>query len=113
MKNNKLLKRLAAIGLLNAADYILTFYALKRGHEELNPVMAHIVHTPLFPILKLAIVRCCLQSFGTYAKSQTQNLGIHHRAPAYYIRHPHTLLRNSIHHRSPLKLARQSYKQQN
>jgi len=27
MKNNKLLKRLAAIGLLNAADYILTFYA--------------------------------------------------------------------------------------
>jgi len=56
MKNNKLLKRLAAIGLLNAADYILTFYALKRGHEELNPVMAHIVHTPLFPILKLAIV---------------------------------------------------------
>jgi hypothetical protein len=56
MKDNKLLKRLAAIGLLNAADYILTFYALKRGHEELNPVMAHIVHTPLFPILKLAIV---------------------------------------------------------
>lgn len=56
MKNNKLLKRLAAIGLLNAADYILTFYALKQGHEELNPVMAHIVHTPLFPILKLAIV---------------------------------------------------------
>lgn len=55
MKDNKLLKRLAAIGLLNAADYILTFYALKRGHEELNPVMAHIVHTPLFPILKLAI----------------------------------------------------------
>lgn len=56
MKDNKLLKRLATIGLLNAADYILTFYALKRGHEELNPVMAHIVHTPLFPILKLAIV---------------------------------------------------------
>jgi len=56
MKDNKLLKRLAAIGLLNAADYILTFYALKQGHEELNPVMAHIVHTPLFPILKLAIV---------------------------------------------------------
>ncbi len=47
---------LIGIGLFNAADYFFTVQALSMGATEANPVMDAIVHTPLFPMVKLFLV---------------------------------------------------------
>lgn len=47
---------LPGVWLLNVADYFLTCRALAAGAVEVNPVMAMVVGTPLFPAVKLVAV---------------------------------------------------------
>ena len=40
---------------LIAIDGLLTFWATNNGYTEMNPLMAPIAHTVMFPVLKLTI----------------------------------------------------------
>ena len=53
---------LIGIGLLNITDYFFTLQAFSLGAREGNPIMNAIVHTPLFPVVKLIIVPLLLVS---------------------------------------------------
>ena len=54
---------LPRIGLFNIADYFFTVNALSLGATEANPVMDAIVHTPLFPVVKLILIPALLVFF--------------------------------------------------
>ena len=56
---------LLGIGLFNVVDYFFTVQALFLGATEANPVMDAIVHTPLFPVVKLILVPALLVFFWT------------------------------------------------
>lgn len=47
---------LLGIALFSVIDYFATARATAYGVAELNPIMDAIVHTPLFPLLKLVII---------------------------------------------------------
>lgn len=54
--NGRLLLLLLCPVLFNAADYLLTREALQTGFREANPFMKPVVHTSLFPVVKLGYV---------------------------------------------------------
>ena len=56
---------LPGIALFNAADHFFTINALSLGATEANPVMDAIVHTPLFPVVKLILIPALLVFFWT------------------------------------------------
>lgn len=47
---------LIAICILNITDYFFTVKAISLGANEANPIMNAIIHTPLFPVVKLILV---------------------------------------------------------
>ncbi len=47
---------LVLVGTFNVLDYLLTLRALNLGFEEANPLVAAIIETPLFPLVKLVAV---------------------------------------------------------
>ncbi|MFO8059804.1 MAG: DUF5658 family protein [Bacillota bacterium] len=51
---------LVLVGAFNALDYFLTLRALNLGFEEANPIVAAIIGTPFFPVVKLVAVPLCL-----------------------------------------------------
>ena len=68
---------LLGIGLFNIADYFFTVNALSLGATEANPVMDAIVHTPLFPVVKLILIPALLVFFWTVRhKIQTRKNAI-------------------------------------
>jgi len=44
------------IALLSIIDYLYTVRAVSHGLKEFNPVMVPILHTPLFPLIKMFII---------------------------------------------------------
>ena len=56
------LLRLMLIGIVafNFADYFLTRWALDMGYRELNPFLDPVVETPIFPLVKFALVPLAL-----------------------------------------------------
>ena len=56
MTNRHMAILLLGIGLFNITDYFFTVKALSLGAREANPIMNMIVHTPLFPLVKLILV---------------------------------------------------------
>ena len=72
----KLKFMLVATGVFNIADYFFTNEAIAAGMAEGNPIMDAILHTNLFPFIKLLAV-----PFGLYLLWR-----VRHRVPrlAYY-----------------------------
>ena len=60
MSDSILLSMLACIYTLNVADYYLTLSAVSKGATEANPIMAAILHTPMFPVVKLFCIPAIL-----------------------------------------------------
>ena len=60
-KDERILRDLLlGVAVFNVADYLLTLLALHVGYREFNPIMDIIVHTPLFPLVKLVVVPIAL-----------------------------------------------------
>ena len=60
-KDERILRVLLfGVAVFNVADYLLTLLALHIGYREFNPLMDIIVHTYLFPIVKLVVVPIAL-----------------------------------------------------
>ena len=60
MKHINLAILLFNIALLSIIDYLFTIRAVSRGLKEFNPVMDPILHTPLFPLIKVVFVPLAL-----------------------------------------------------
>ncbi|HBX22288.1 MAG TPA: hypothetical protein DEF34_01435 [Desulfotomaculum sp.] len=60
MKQLKIAILLFNIALLSIIDYLYTLRAVSRGLKEYNPVMDPILHTPLFPLIKVVFVPLAL-----------------------------------------------------
>ena len=65
MEKRYLFILLPGIALFNIANYFFTINALSLGATEANPVMDAIVHTPLFPVVKLILIPALLVFFWT------------------------------------------------
>lgn len=51
---------LLGTAVFNITDFLLTTYVVSLGHGEANPLMALILPTIWFPIVKFAVVPCLL-----------------------------------------------------
>ncbi len=60
MASSRLRNILSAIGLFNAADCLLTLHLLQYGFVEGNPLMASVVETPWFVLIKIVLVPAAL-----------------------------------------------------
>ncbi len=59
-KDHYLRFTLLLLGGLNLIDYYCTGLALRWGNAELNPLLAPLLSTPAFPLLKLGLVNLAL-----------------------------------------------------
>lgn len=48
--------QLIGIAAFNKVDYLMTLEALERGFKEANPLLAPLVHSYEFPLVKLLLV---------------------------------------------------------
>ena len=77
-KNKKYFLLIVGIFLFNILDGVLTIDAIKKGAEELNPIMRFLLEIDysLFLFIKITLISFCLFIFWKYREKTLAQVGI-------------------------------------